>query len=143
MQYAIHENTKRNTWRLILSYTHIDHKRISDLHRQGKTSGEISSITGYSAKQLYNAVATMRKHGVKISLNRSESSVVKSIRSIEGAPLTDLAPRRRRGHLEPFAARLDPEILQEIRAAAIRIGISQAVLIERAIIKYLDLRGRE
>jgi len=123
-----------------LSYTKIDHKRIADLHRQGKTTAEIEQITSYSAKQIYNSVAFMRKHGVKISLNRSESNAVKSIRSIEGAPLTDLAPGRKRGHLEPFAARLDPYVLEEIRAAAIRIGISQAVLIERAIIKYLDLR---
>ena len=114
-----------------MSYTKIDHKRIADLHRQGKTTGEIERATGYSAKQLYNAVATMRKHGVEISLNRSVSSVVASIRS---------TPGRKRGHLEPFAARLDPYVLEEIRAAAIRIGISQAVLIERAIIKYLDLR---
>ena len=126
-----------------MSYTKIDHKRIADLHRQGKTTGEIEQITGYSSKQLYNAVATMRRHGVKISLNRSVSSVVKSIREIEGAPLTDLAPGRKRGRLEPFAARLDPYVLEEIRAAAIRIGISQAVLIERAIIKYLDIRGHE
>jgi len=126
-----------------LSYTKIDHKRIADLHRQGKTTAEIEQITSYSAKQIYNSVAFMRKHGVKISLNRSVSSVVASIRSIEGAPLTDLAPGRKRGHLEPFAARLDPYVLEEIRAAAIRIGISQAVLIERAIIKYLDIRGHE
>ena len=126
-----------------MSYTKIDHKRIADLNRAGKSTAEIERATGYSAKQIYNSVAFMRKHGVKISLNRSESSVVKSIREIEGASLTDLSPGRKRGRLEPFAARLDPYVLEEIRAAAIRIGISQAVLIERAIIKYLDIRGHE
>jgi hypothetical protein len=125
-----------------LSYTKIDHKKLIELVKAGKTTGEISKITGYKTKQIYNAVSTIRRHGVEISLNRSDSPVVKSIRSIEGAPLTDLAPGRKRGHLEPFAARLDPYVLEEIRAAAIRIGISQAVLIERAIIKYLDLEGR-
>jgi predicted HicB family RNase H-like nuclease len=83
----------------------------------------------------------MRKHGIKISLNKTPSSVVASIREIEHAPLTDLAPRRKRGRLESFSARLDPEILREIKDAAARLNISQAVLVERAVIKYLELKG--
>lgn len=124
-----------------MAYTKIDHKRIIDLNEAGKTTAEISKITGYTAKQIYNAVDTMKKHGVNISLNRTLSPAVKSIREIEGAPLTDLAAGRKRGELEPFSARLDPYILREIKDAAKRLKISQAVLIERAVIKYLDLKG--
>jgi len=124
-----------------LSYTKIDHKKLIELVKAGKTTGEISKITGYKTKQIYNAVSTIRRHGVEISLNRSDSPVVASIRDIEGAPLTDLAPRRRRGHLEAFSARLDPSILHEIKQAAARLNVSQAVLIERAVIKYLELKG--
>lgn len=123
-----------------MAYTKIDHKRIFELNEAGKTTAEISKITGYTSKQIYNAVETMKKHGVNISLNRTPSPAVASIRAIEGAPLTDLAPCRKRGELEPFSARLDPEILREIKNAAKRLNISQAVLIERAVIKYLELK---
>ena len=124
-----------------MAYTKINHKRIIELNEAGKTTAEISEITGYTSKQIYNAVETMKKHGVKISLNRTPSIAVKSIREIENAPLTDLAPRRKRGELEPFAARIESYILREIRYNAKRLNISQAVLIERAVIKYLGLKG--
>lgn len=115
-------------------YKQIDKERLIELRKKGYSISEIAKELGLTEKQVYNATHRIRQAGEYIPDAR-ESKVVSKPKPI------NRRSRRRRGYLEPFSARLDPEILREIKETAARLNISQAVLIERAVIKYLELKG--
>ena len=112
----------------------IDNKQLYALALAGKTASEIAVALDLTEKQVYNGLYRLRKKGIDIPpLSRPVSGIVEIATQAQG--YCHVVSRQRK-NLTPFSIRISEDILARLKGTALRLGISQAEVIEDALCSW-------